>query len=244
MADHSDPSPKHPHERPDHVPPSALPLLASTGRDTAVILLASATAVFLALAVALSLMLWRGRDDGTLAAGNASSRPPTPQASAAAQPVEPVPSDSAASAATEPEESAHAEETEATAESAEATAEASETAHAESTEATETEDPDAAAAEHETTTHSDELPITGSAAPLLITSGLALTLGGLTLTRIARRRVVAAGPEISAVEALRLLLSEPRDRDDRPQARHPAPVDQSARLSRVARHASATRSRQ
>ncbi|WP_344648379.1 hypothetical protein, partial [Cryptosporangium japonicum] len=97
MADHSEPPRHSAHERSDHIPPSPLPALAAGNRDTAVIILASATAIFLALAVALSIMLWRGRSDDMLAA---SARATTPAASA--QPMAPAASEGVASGAQAP----------------------------------------------------------------------------------------------------------------------------------------------
>lgn len=243
MADHSEPTRKHPaHEQFHHLPPSPLPALATGNRDTAVIMLASATAIFLALAVALSIMLWRGRSDGMVATGAAPTRPPTPEASAAAQPV--APAEAAASAASEPEESAHAEET--TQSSAEATAEASAEATPEATlDAEETTDPDAAAADESATLgHRDELPITGVEIPLLAGTGAALAFSGLALVRLTRRRAAAAaeGVEISAVDALWLFLEQTRRRPDNgPVPRHVSPADQTARLRRVAEQASRCR---
>lgn len=254
MADHSEPTPRHSaHERFDNLPPSSIPALAATNRDTAVIVLAGATAIFLSVAIALSIMLWRGSGGDTLA--NAS-RSGTPEASAAAQPVAPGPAEEAASAAQEPAESAHAEEATAEA-SAEASAEATHAASAEATHAAtaeatahaedpEAEDPDAVAALQ----HRSELPVTGTAIPLLAVpltaaTGTGLALAGLLLMRVARRRVAAAAAEniqISAVEALWQFLEETRRRpEDGPRAHHGSPADQTARLQRVAEQASRRR---
>ncbi|SHN47707.1 LPXTG cell wall anchor domain-containing protein [Cryptosporangium aurantiacum] len=248
MADHPDPAPRHSaQERTEHVTPPALSLLAGTSRDTAVILLAGATAVFLALAVALSLLLWRAHTNAdTLAARNAAATPSTPDASAVAQPVAPaptaevVPGETAASAAQDAEETAHAEETtaeetaaaEETAEAtATATAEASATAHATDTTAA---DPDLA-------TH-HYLPVTGTNVSWLLGSGLGLTLAGVTLASYYRRRtpIVCTLVDATAVEALRYVLTHParRESDPEPQARRVTPADQTGRLQRVADRAS------